>query len=297
MKTENEPIVEEQEPEDVSEILKVLAPHWQTIAGGVLLCFLAAAAYAFFTNSRDSAREAGWAAYLGATANRDPVALEALADGNIGNVSAFARQAAAQAKLIEASSAVYTNRQTAQTGFTEASAAFEQAITQAGNNELIKKRSIWGLGQAREGLNDLAKAKQAYQQILDTWPDTPLAKQAQRRIESLDDPKTKEFYDWFFAQKPPAAKLPASGAIPNLPFETPGDTFTVPDPASSETGSSDAVGTTDVDGTTDSEDSTDVASPFESPATSDLIDESATGDTPATDAATTDAATTDASGN
>ena len=290
MKTENEPIVEEQEPEDVSEILKVLAPHWQTITGAVLLCFVAVAAYAYFTSSRDSAREAGWAEYLGATANRDPVALQTLADGNIGTVSAFARQASAQAKLIEASSAVYTNRQTAKTGFTEAATAFEQAITQAGNNELIKKRSIWGLGQAREGLNELAKAKQAYQQILDTWPDTPLAQQAQRRIESLDDPKTKEFYDWFFAQTPPAAKLPASGSIPNLPFETPDDTFGVPDPSgSADTGSSDSSDTAGATNIETSTESTDVASPFESPATSDLIDESAPEDAANTDSSAADA--------
>lgn len=242
MKTDEQAQIAEEEPgNDVADVLEQLLPYWRPIVGGIVLVVVGVTGYSVISGNREAALEQGWNRFLGAAADRNPVELQTLADTAGGSVGAWSQQAAAQAKLIEASAAVHTNRDTAKTAFAEAVSGFKKAISSSASHPLIQQRATWGLAQAHEGLNDLATAKQTYQEIVDKWPDTSIAKQASKRVASLDDPATADFYEWFFAQTPPAAKLPASGEVPTVPFGVP-DTpdFSIPDPSGSESDTSDA---------------------------------------------------------
>lgn len=231
---------------DLNDVLAFVGPYWRAIAGVCILLVGGMIVFGLVSANRTKAREAAWTDFLSAAANRDPVELEQIASNSSGSVAPWAQQAAAQAKLIEASSAVHSDRGVAKRGFEEAVEGFNKAIEQSANYELILQRSILGLAQSHEGLNELGKAKEYYQQLVDKWPESSIAKKAQERVSSLDDPETIAFYKWFFDQTP-VALLPASGEVPNLPFEIPDQPdVTVPNPTDSSASTEDADGSVSV---------------------------------------------------
>lgn len=237
MKTEQH-LLTPKDAKDLPDFVLQFAPYWRAIVGVLVLVLLGIGGSAVISSSRKRSQEAGWTAYLNATANRDPVALQEVAKLGGSDVSAWALHAAAQAKLIEASTLVHTDRASARTGFQEAIDGFNQALERANSQTLIRQQTLWGLGQAHEGLNELAKAKEHYKQIQDKWPNSAIAKQAQERINRLNDPATQEFYNWFFAQEPPS-RLPGSGEMQPFPFEVPSNPdFSVPDPPETGGGTS-----------------------------------------------------------
>ena len=240
MKTEHHTLVAK-DPKDLPEFIQQLAPYWRVMAGVLVLAILGSGALAVISTSRKKSQEAGWTAYLNAAADRDPSALEKIASLGKSDVNAWAQHAAAQAKLIEATTLVHTDRATAKSRYQEAIEDFNKALDLAPSQALIRKLSLWGLAQSHEGLNELGKAKDFYKQIVDKWPDSSIAKQAQTRIESLNEPATQEFYNWFFAQEPPS-RLPATGEMAPFNFEAPSTPdFEVPDPTGMSVDSTDDV--------------------------------------------------------
>ena len=219
-----------EETEDVADVLQQILPYWKPIAGAALLVFAGVAGFGFLSSSRNSALEAEWGAYLTATANRDSTGLQQLADATSGEVSVWARQSAAQSKLIEASSQVYTDRTAAKSKFQEAADGFENVLSMESLDTLIEQRARWGAAQSYEGLQELGKAKDHYDNLVTGWPGSEIAEKAQARIDSLNDESTQEFIQWFYAQSPPSAPASSPGGIPNLPFEVPTDPISIPDP-------------------------------------------------------------------
>ena len=219
----------------VAGTVEQLQPYWRAIAGVAVVLATAVFALGFVSSTQRKSRESSWANFFAAAADRNPDALQQLADAQHGNpVAPWALQAAAQARLIEASAALYRDRAEARKGLQVAVDGFEATLEQT-NEALLRQRCLFGLGQAYEGLNDLDEAKSRYQQLAETWPDSSIAKQAKQRIESLSDPKTQEFYTWFFAQEPPAAPTSPLGTTPSLPFgQLPSEPdISIPDPSAS----------------------------------------------------------------
>lgn len=75
---------------------------------------------------------------------------------------------------------------------------------------IVKQRALLGLARAAESLNDLPRAREAYQQLADAnrWPQAYYSKEAQTRLDALSRTSTKEFYDWFAKQEPRPALSP-----------------------------------------------------------------------------------------
>ncbi len=279
-----EPIedVVEERPNDIEEMLQGVVPYWRPIAAAVALLVGVVAVFGVLKSGQQKAREGAWTDYFTATTNRDGDVLQQLADSSSGEVAGWAQYTAAQAKLIEGSGTVYENRDAAREAFTEAVTAFGKVMERTTSEQvLLKKRALYGLAQAHEGLNDLGSAKVKYQQVVDKWPDSAIAEQAKKQIARLDDSGSKEFYDWFYAQKPPERTTPADGlqlpAAPNMPD------FSVPDP--NLTFGDSSTESTDETSTPDASDLT----------TEDASSESADADnsTSDSDAETTDTETTD----
>lgn len=212
----------------VGASLQLIQPYWRWIAGVAVMLATGVFVVRFISNSQHKAQQVGWMEFLEAVADRNPDALLQVADDHAGDsVAPWAQHVSAQAKLIEASSAIYFDRAAAQKDFRLAVDGFNAVLGQT-TETLLRQRAQFGLGQAYEGLNELDKAMESYEVFAtgpqdgklenEDWSESAIGRQAQRRIDSLREPQTKEFYKWFFAQEPPAPILPAWGDSPGLPF-------------------------------------------------------------------------------
>jgi predicted negative regulator of RcsB-dependent stress response len=94
------------------------------------------------------------------------------------------------------------------------------AVQQKASDPLLEERATLGLGRVYESQVQLDKAKQAYQQLLDRWPNGAFAATARERLNDLSQQSTKEFYDWFAGSEP---KTPAEG--PGTPGSRPSFNF------------------------------------------------------------------------
>ena len=241
MKTERRQELNQNElAQTVNTTLDKFMPYWQYVAAAAVILFTVYFVTMFVINSQRKAEELGWSTFFSAKAGRSADALDELAATQGDSpVAVWAQESAAQARLTEACAAVHRDRAAAKEGFQSALTGF-QSVLSASPDTLLAQRASWGVAQAHEGLNDLASAKQAYQKLVDTWPESALAEKAKDRLEQLDDPQTQEFYQWFYAQEPPKPKASAGIAPPSLPSlgdDVPTEpNFEVPDPTSEESG-------------------------------------------------------------
>ncbi|HKD36624.1 MAG TPA: tetratricopeptide repeat protein [Pirellulales bacterium] len=108
---------------------------------------------------------------------------------------------------------------------------------------LVREQALFGLGRAEESLNELAKAREAYESVAKSYPNGPYAKRAELRLAQLNRDSAKVFYDWFAAAELPTSPG-KSGLFPgafdesgsaekNLPPLPPG--FVLPDIDKSKT--------------------------------------------------------------
>jgi hypothetical protein len=76
---------------------------------------------------------------------------------------------------------------------------------------LLGERVVFGLAKARESLGQLAEARRGYEAVAAEFPTDALAQIAAGRAAELGRESTRQWYDWFGAQKiaPPA---PATNA-------------------------------------------------------------------------------------
>ena len=100
---------------------------------------------------------------------------------------------------------LFSNRERARETFEKAVTHYTQA-TESDEQEL-KQRAYFGLGQAREAKGDLEDAIKAYDAVVTTWPEGPLSESAKQYSERLQKPDTKEFYAWYEKQDPQGARL------------------------------------------------------------------------------------------
>jgi tetratricopeptide (TPR) repeat protein len=175
----------------------------------------------FVSGSRQRTRAAGWTDFYAAAAARDAEQLREVAEKYPGTTpSVWAMQMAGDMHLMEASQELYRDRARAKKLSDQAVDAYATALDQT-TETLIAQRATYGIGQAYEAMNDLSEAIKRYQEVTEKWPDSAIAQRAQQRIASLNRSDTREFYTWFFAQKPLSSPQVGSGTGLPGPFAVP----------------------------------------------------------------------------
>ncbi len=136
--------------------------------------------------------------------------------------AAWSRLYQGNAHLAEGLGALYVDREDAEVRLDDARAAFEAAM--AGSSDpLLISRANFGIARVAESLGKIDEAINAYRQCVQANESEEMVKQAQRRIDALNDPQTKDFLAWFSAQDfrpsdpslPPS--LPSEKTLPDLP--------------------------------------------------------------------------------
>ncbi|MEK6259415.1 MAG: tetratricopeptide repeat protein [Planctomycetota bacterium] len=130
----------------------------------------------------------------------------------------WARLRESEANLRSGGEVLFSDRDLANTDLKRAREGFEQLLASSSTSPIIRERAIWGLARCLESTSDgdTTKAIEAYQRLLNDFPETIYKPFAEDRIAALKTGGTKEFYAWFSKQNPkPADIRPKDGAAKN----------------------------------------------------------------------------------
>ena len=142
-----------------------------------------------------------WKQYYAAL--RSPEAdteLELVADSTSSTVGAHARLALAQRRLAEGCSQVFIDKTEAITILEKAIATFQQVQRATREPSLLQQAGL-GLGLSWETLaaarvgDDLSKAKEAYQKVIDQWEDSFAGQRAAKQLAWIRQPATVAFLE------------------------------------------------------------------------------------------------------
>ena len=96
-----------------------------------------------------------------------------------------------------------------------------QHVADHAMHPLLREQALFGMGRSQESLNQLEKAREAYERVVKDFPGGPYAKCAQQRMDALAHDTTKVFYDWFAAAEPVTSNS-GKGSPFASPFDEPG---------------------------------------------------------------------------
>jgi hypothetical protein len=144
-------------------------------------------------------RHAAWKQYYAALYSEQADAeLEAIAQSSSGIIGVYARLALAQRQLTEGSSQVSIDKTLSIVVLEKAITSF-QYVQKATSDPLILQQAGFGLGMCWETLaaartgDDLAKAREEYQRIVDRWGESFIGQRAQEQLALLRQPTTETF--------------------------------------------------------------------------------------------------------
>lgn len=202
-----------------------IKPYTTAILAGVLGAAVLYALYAYLTHNSSARQATAWQRYMGArvtdrTGAVDPAGLSDLqevADEFPGSRAGdWARLALADAQRDQGADELFKDKAAASQSLNSAVENYELVQSSAPHESSIGLWATMGLGQAHEFRSDLTKAKKAYQQVIDSWPNTPGARRAEARLAQLSRKSTQRFYDWFKKEEP--APVPDLGGLSGLDF-------------------------------------------------------------------------------
>ena len=179
----------------------------------VVVVVLIVAVWAYLRNSAAQKMQESWTAFQRASTQSNINELTDVASryGEL-PAGACARLVLGDTQLRAGTDQLFSDRADANDQLRRALENYQLVIDSPANlTPVVKQRALLGLARAAESLNELPRAREAYQQLADTnrWPQAYYSKEAQIRLDSLSRNSTKEFYDWFAKQEPRPALSPA----------------------------------------------------------------------------------------
>lgn len=243
----------------IVQLFDRIRPHLMTIVVGVVAVFGAIVAWLAISATNAASEAQSWEAYLSALATGETIAFNEVAERYPGSDAALWSQLVlADMALTDGAVLAFEDR-TASNERLESAVDLYSAVLAAGPGGLLAERATFGLAKAQESLGELDKAQQGYASVVKAYPDSPLAAVAQEHADALAGDSTKDWYDWFFAQKltasePPAAVAPAADggaddAVNALFEEGPVGTAEPADEPSAEAATTDAPSADDASAT------------------------------------------------
>ena len=125
---------------------------------------------------------------------------------------------AANLELNAGTNQLLANRSAARNQLRDAADGFASLMRETTETTILE-RTTYGLARANEALGELEKARTEYRSLAEKWPQGPFAEVANSRANDLEQPNTKQFYDWLAKYEPPAplSKEPGTpGARPDF---------------------------------------------------------------------------------
>jgi len=193
-----------------------LRPYTRLAVGVLIAIVVAIGLYSYLSTQSVYRTEQGWQRYFAAIdalrQKGDASELTQLAEASeFANTAPgyWAQLSLGDFHLNEGISQLFSDRAAA-TNSLRAAVDNYSRVTDQRQQPMLAERAILGAARAYESLNELEKARVAYE-ALATKGTGPFATEAQQRLRDLGQEPTKRFYDWFFAATPPRQGLGGPG--------------------------------------------------------------------------------------
>lgn len=216
----------------LEETFEQIKPYQNAILGVVLLVVVAILAISVWSNRSAADAAMAWNAIKGPFSARSPDDLDRAAQQFPNTpASQWAMILSADQHLFAGATRLFENKIAASD---ELNKAFEryQAVYRNPQSEMICERATFGLARTLEAQGTADKIDEAtkyYKEVVQKWPKGMFKATAEARLQDLQRPSTKWFYDEFakFDPKPPVPKetgLPSSKDSLGLPPDNPPET-------------------------------------------------------------------------
>ena len=156
----------------------------------------------YLLNQRERNQSDSWRFYFGTTAVTELREVADVYEGTLAGL--WAAQRAADMESSEGVRLLFTDRAAAKTSLNAAVMGYKRVLAsdKAKDDPMLYRRAHFGLAQTCEARGELDEALKHYAAVKEAAPNTSLAKAAQTRIELLEKPGAKKWYNWFTRQKP-----------------------------------------------------------------------------------------------
>jgi hypothetical protein len=205
-------------------------PHLKMVGAAILAVVIAWLLYSYFSGRSQKRLAAGWDKFYQAN---DLKGFQAVVDEFENSPAGLAaRQQLAVMQLQEGNRRLMLDRDAAMILLEDASKNFE-VVARESDDAMMKQYATYQLARAYEALGQLENARSEYEKLGKTWPDSAYATAAKGRLEDLDRPATKEFYDWHKTARMQSLTERIKGLkpeeLPSLEPQSP-DPLALPDP-------------------------------------------------------------------
>ena len=185
------------------------------IVGAIVVVAAISIFTSVYSSSSQRTEQNAWNMYFGADS---PDALKSIitryADAP---TAAYARLRIADYAFREGKELLVTDQEQARRKLTEAADEYASLVDEAKDAPIVARQAALGVGLAQESMCNLPKAKEAYERVVRDFPETPFAMQASERLEAIETPQAKRFYDKLASYTPPPTSTDLPSRIPGLP--------------------------------------------------------------------------------
>ena len=188
-------------------IVDRIRPYFSTILAGLAAALATFVAYGVVQSQAEATRTQSWDACLAAMSVGDADSFNEVIRRYPGTDAArWAELLTADAAAAEGTQMLFIDRQRAE-GRLQAAVEAYSSLMAGGPQGLLGERVVFGLAKVRESLGQLAEARRGYEAVAAEFPTDALAQIATTRAVELGRESTRQWYDWFGAQKitPPAS--------------------------------------------------------------------------------------------
>ena len=209
--------------EKTIEIIDRLRPHLNTLLLAAAGLLLAAVGWVLVSSQSAATRSQSWDAYLAGLSSGEVQSFDEVIRRYPGTPAAeWSRLVLADMALTEGTELLFADKDRAPPRLQTAVDLYG-AILGARPTGMLAERATFGLAKARESLGQLEEARRGYAAVAAEFPTGALAQLAAEHAAELGRESSRQWYDWFAAQKiaPPPQKPAQAEAQP--PAEPPAD--------------------------------------------------------------------------
>lgn len=184
------------------------AKPYTKLAIGVLVAVVVILGSVYYLSGQTAKRQAeGWEKYFAGLTRPTPDQLQSVADAYRGTaVGNWSRVELADVQAVRGTEALFKDRAEANEELRAAQQNYAIVADDPAAGDIPRQRALLGLARVSESLNELDRAREAYQRLLTEFPNCAFADEANFRLTDLNRPATKAFYDWFASQDPQPAQ-------------------------------------------------------------------------------------------